>query len=442
MTVVVAPATPWGSSALAVVRLSGSGVRALVEGVVCVRGEWAHGRSRRVDLRDGNGVFDDGLAVWHAAPASYTGEDTLEVSCHGSPLIVDRLLEALRARGARLAEPGAFTRRAVENGKLDLLGAEAVDQVCRATTDEGLRIARDAASGRLGTRLASWRSELLELAADLEARLDLPGDELALLSDATVRGRLDQLAGECAALAATAGAGRVLVEGARVALVGAVNAGKSSLFNRLVGHERAIVHELPGTTRDVVEARVRIGPLAVTLLDTAGERLTDDPVEAAGLALGRRLIDGADLLIVVLRARVGGVDATEQQILRASAGRPHLVVYNGVDRPGVGPAPEGALATSALRGDGLDALESGILRVLIGSTPAAARLVIASRRQAALLEEMTRKAQEASASLAPAGPAVAVAAVTDALAAMDALTGADTREEILSAVFRRFCIGK
>src|SRR5690606_34862236 len=205
------------------------------------------------------------------------------------PLVVERLVRGAVALGARLADPGEFTRRAVLNGKLDLLQAEAVDQLSRASSAEGLRIGRAALDGSLGAFVGELRATLVEVAAELEARLDHPADELAYLDDDLLLARLSDAAGRCRALAATETAGRALVEGARVALVGPVNAGKSSLFNALLGRRRALVHDAPGTTRDVLEARCRLADLDVVLLDTAGERVTTDPVEAAGLALAREL---------------------------------------------------------------------------------------------------------------------------------------------------------
>ncbi|MFT4622126.1 MAG: tRNA modification GTPase [Myxococcota bacterium] len=434
---IVALATPWGRSALAVVRLSGAGLPDRVCSVVRVRRQWAVGRPRRVDLADADGVFDDGVAVLAAPTASYTGEATLEITCHGNPLIVERVIAALQGAGVRLAEPGEFTRRAVENGKLDLVAAEAVDQVCRATTAAGLQVARDALDGRLGAHLVDLRGQLLDVAAELEARLDYPGDELALEDDDAVRARLEAVRSSSASLASTCGAGRVLVEGARVALVGPVNVGKSSLFNRLVGRTRAIVADQPGTTRDVVESRCTVGGLAVTLLDTAGERETLDAVEAAGQALARELVGDADLLLVV--ARAGRPDPVVDTILARTEGRRRLVVYNAVD---TAPAPPGELAVSAATGEGIPALRAALVAALVGNSTRSDQLRIASARQRDALLELAAACEQALGALGWAGPAVASDAVTRGLESLDALTGADTREDVLSAVFRRFCIGK
>ena len=365
---IVARATPPGRGALATVRVSGPATAALRDAVVqpLRAGPWRPGRMRRVELVDGDGSFDDGLAVWSAAPASYTGEDTLEVTLHGNPLLVDRLLRALRDAGARGARPGEFTRRAVEHGKLDLVQAEATDQLVRARTMAGTMVARAGLSGPLHAVQEEARASLARLAAELEARLDYPDDELALMDDAAWVAEAAALASRARGLADSVGVGRRRVDGARVALVGSVNAGKSSLFNALLGRSRALVHAQAGTTRDVLEVATVLGEVEVTLLDTAGERVTEDPVEAAGLALARELVDDTDLLLVVLRADPHGPTSVERDILARTARRSRIVVVNGVDRADVahGDWPDGALHTSAVRGDGLPALRDAVVEAL------------------------------------------------------------------------------
>ncbi len=441
--VIVAPATPWGHGALAIVRLSGPGLLEVLRGFCAPHAGWPvpSGRPRRVRFRDADGVFDDGLLVLGRAPATATGEDLAELTCHGNPLIVERLVDAALACGARLADPGEFTRRAWLHGKLDLVAAEGVLQISRARTARGIEIARDALEGRVGAFFGEVRASLLDAVAELEARLDHPDDELALEDDAALVARLDDVAASCDAAVATLPAGRALVEGARIALVGAVNAGKSSLFNALLGRSRALVHDTPGTTRDVLEASAVLGPVAVTLLDTAGERETRDPIEAAGLALARELVADADLLVVVLRARASGPDEAEAQILARTADRPRLVVTNGIDRAGVDPLP-GSLSVSAHTGVGLDALRTAIVAALVGDAPGNSRLVIASARQRDGLREVARCAREARDALPLAGPAVASEVATRGVRALDDLTGADTREAVLDTLFARFCIGK
>ncbi len=444
MGVVVAPATPWGRSALAVVRLSGAGLDEVLRGFVRPHndGPWHPNRVRRVDVFDEGGVFDDGMVVVSRAPATFTGEDTAELTVHGNPIIVERVLHAAVAAGARMATAGEFTRRALQNGKMDLLQAEAVLQVIHATSEQGLKIGRDAMEGRLGAVVGSMRGDLLEVAAELEARLDYPGDELAKVDDAELLITLGSASARARDLAATFGAGRMYVEGARVALVGPVNAGKSSLFNALVGSRRALVHDREGTTRDVLEVSTMIGGLQVTLMDTAGERQTDDPIEAAGLALAAELIEGADLLVVVLRARGAGLSEVEQQILDRTGHRRRLVVYNGTDRPGMAPAPHGAIPTSAKAGEGIEALKDAMRTVLVGAPTKAGELVVGSARQRDVLLALADCLDEAIEALPWAGVAVSADAVTRGIEQLDQLTGEDTRERVLDALFSRFCIGK
>lgn len=441
---IVAPATPWGRSALSVVRFSGTDLRSVLEDWIVPMhpGPWRSGRGRRVRVMDADQVLDDGIAVWCPAPQTYTGEDTVEVSCHGNPLVVDRMLELAQARGIRLAEPGEFTRRALVHGKLDLVRAEAVHQVASASSLEGIAVARDAMDGHVGRTMRSIRRELVGLASELEARLDWPSDELALDTDATVVQSLEAVAARCEAIAQTADAGRVQVQGARVALVGPVNAGKSSLFNRLVGIERALVHDQPGTTRDVVESTCMIEGVAVTLLDTAGERQTTDPVEAAGLELGRNLVAEVDAILLVIPARSGDLSPAEEQLLQRTADQPRLLVCNGMDRDGVVVPNNDWLETSALTGMGTEELKRALKALLVGHSPRSAEVRIASQRQAGRLLAVSRACLDAVEALPIAGVAVAADAVIEGIESLDALTGADSREDVLDAVFARFCIGK
>ncbi|MFK7930023.1 MAG: tRNA uridine-5-carboxymethylaminomethyl(34) synthesis GTPase MnmE [Myxococcota bacterium] len=445
--VIVAAATPWGRAALAVVRLSGPGLANVLDAWVRPHrdGPRVSGRTRRVDVLAEGQVIDDGVLVVGLAPATFTGEPTAELTVHGNPVLLERVLAAAVAAGARMARPGEFTRRAVLHGKLDLVQAEAVHQVIEAPTAVGARLARQGLEGALSKEYEGLRSRLVQVAAELEARLDYPGDDLALEDDETVLRELDEVRKRAGALAGTASAGSVLVHGARVALVGAVNAGKSSLFNALLGRRRALVHDVPGTTRDVLEVQTQIAGLAVTLLDTAGERATEDPVEAAGLALAQELIADVDALIVVVRARPEGPSEAEQQILARTSGQPRVVALNGVDRAGVRlhvPGVTTVVPTVALTGDGVDALGASLRRVLVRSEPAAGDLVVASARQRDCLRAVHHACEQAAEAMPFAGVAAAAECVLGALDELDAMTGADTREDVLDALFSRFCIGK
>jgi len=438
MDVVVASATPLGTSALAVVRLTGDGLREVLSQFV-EPFEFPHARARRVRVLDNGQVLDDGLMTYFHAPRSYTGQDLAEISLHGNPAIVERVLQLAIDAGARLADRGEFTRRALERGKLDLMGAEAVGQIGRATSLQGVQVARAALDGRVGAFLREARDRLVRAAAECEARLDYPGDELADVDDQVMLDDLLQLRQAANDLADTCTAGRAAVEGARVALVGAVNAGKSSLFNALVGRTRALVHDRPGTTRDVLEIPFQLDGVQVTLMDTAGERETDDPIEAAGLALARELVSEADLLLVVLRA--GPLRPAEREILRRTEDTPRLVVYNGVDQTH-GEPPAGALLTSAKTGQGLPELREALRHALGLRDLRSHTLVIASARQRDLIREVVDAIDEGIEGFEFAGVAVLADALTRGVEALDRLTGEDTREQILDALFARFCIGK
>lgn len=423
------------------VRVSGAGLETALASVVQPMSPhgWRPGRSQRVLVRASGQVIDDGVAVLRRGPATATGEDLCEIVVHGNPVIVQQLLDALVDAGVRMAMPGEFTRRALLNGKLDLIGAESVDLVIRATTPGGVALGRAGLSGAVAARVQPIRDTLVDAVAELEARLDYPDDELALVDDGTVVSTLKSVARQCRSLAATQQAGRALVDGVRVALVGAVNAGKSSLFNRLLGRNRSLVHAQPGTTRDVVEATCTIGPLAVTLLDTAGERTASDPVEAAGIALARTLVDGAQLLLVVLGSRPEGRSPEEQEILERTRDQARLVVLNGVDLYREPPAA-GVLQTSAATGEGIERLESAIVDAMgVADVP---DLLVATSRQRDALLRVASATEEALQALPIAGVAVAADSITEGLSALDDLTGADTREDVLDAVFARFCIGK
>lgn len=440
---IVACATPFGVGAIAVVRLSGAAVDDVVR-AVCGRLPPPR-RASVVALRDAAGTFDDAVVTRFVAPASYTGEGVAEISCHGNPLLVGRLLDACVAAGARLALPGEFTRRAVANGRLDLVRAEAVLSTLEATSARGLELARAALDGTLGARIDALRAGVVEVASELEAILDYPGEDLLFRTDAELAGALAALADEASGLAASAPAGVRAVTGARVALVGPVNAGKSTLLNALAGRPRALVSPTPGTTRDVVETTVQLPELRITLLDTAGERATTDAVEAAGLELGREAADEADLRVLVVPLHLA--EGPEVAALRWRLRAPTLVVGTHGDLP-----RRATLAVDvevcAPRGQGLPALVDALRdRLAAGldapvGAPGSATLALTSRHQADLLAAYARSVRGAAEALGVAGPAAAVEHLHAALAPIDALVGRDTREAVLDRLFARFCVGK
>lgn len=436
---IVALASAWGPAAIAVVRVSGTELVALVR-AIC--GRVPPPRAvRRVELRDADGVFDDGLLTWMPAPHSYTGEDVAEVSCHGNPLIVERLLRAFQAQGARLAGPGEFTRRALLNGKMDLCRAEAVLQAITATSPAGLRVARRGLSGDVSAALASLASTLTDVAAELEAILDYPGEDHLFRSDQELIAILSQEAERIQGWLARYPMGRLAVQGAKVALLGPVNAGKSSLFNALLGQTRALVSPTPGTTRDVVESVLRFDALQVTLLDTAGERTTDDPIEAAGLELGRAMSAEADLVVVVLPLHRS--EPMVGALLDRTAQQPRLIVGTHADQPDwIGRPPVPFLPVSSTTGAGLAELRAAIPAALLGEEPGEAAVLIGSERQRDLLLTVQRQLRAACTALTEAGPAAAAEHLYGGLEEINVLIGRDTRESVMDRLFEKFCVGK
>lgn len=388
----------------------------------------AHARSA-----DGE-VLDQVLAFAMPAPRSFTGEDVAELHGHGGAVNLGRLLDAVVAAGARVAAPGEFTRRAFASGKLDLTQAEALLAVIEAGSERAVRVAQAQLGGALGARVAALHARLLGLLAEVEATIDFPEEDLQPSSVAWRDAELAAVHAEVDALAASYRAGRALGAGLEVALVGAVNAGKSSLVNALVGRARVLVAPTPGTTRDVVEVRVLWDGVAVTLLDTAGVREAGDAVEAAGIALGAARAATADVVLLV----------SDQAATWPAGppGRPTVRVQTKRDLDG--PLAVDAIGTSATTGAGLADLRRAVLAAAgVGDAERGDEHVVVSARQRELLVTAGAALAQAARLLVAAQPtelvAVELRAAMDALAAV---TGREVSEAMLDALFARFCIGK
>jgi tRNA modification GTPase len=439
---IAAIATPFGEGALAVLRLSGPQAIAIADGIfrakVC-----ASALAARVQqfgaIFDGEEKLDEVLLSVHRAPGSYTGEDLVEISCHGGVFVSRRLLELLLARGARSAGPGEFTQRAYLAGKLDLTQAEAVMDLISAQTELARRAATEQLSGRLGARLRSLRASLLELLAHLEASLDFPDEDLAPDTGSAVLARLDALQTDIAELLATADQGRVLREGVRTVIYGAPNVGKSSLLNVLLGDDRAIVSPLPGTTRDVIAEIINLRGIPLRLADTAGLRESVDELERAGMERTRREIERADLVLHV-------VDGSQPRpVANAETASSEILVINKADL-GEDPTWAGVegIRVSCLQEQGVEALADAIETRIWGGAVAHRDWSIAiNARHAACLEtalanlEAARKAFTSSLS-----PEYVVEDLRGALAAVGDVVGRADSEELLGEIFSRFCIGK
>jgi len=436
---IAALATAPGRAALAVIRLSGDGAF-IIAGRVIAGFQSDHPRQATLATfhdTDGQPV-DRGVYTVYPGPRSYTGEDLVELSCHGGPLIASRLLAALHAAGARPAAPGEFTRRAVLNGKLDLVQAEAVGDLIDAAAPAQAAAALRQLEGGLSRRLASLREALIEVQALLSYHIDFPEEDDGPVAPERIASQIDGVASQIQHLVATAPSGERLREGALMVFAGRPNAGKSSLFNALLGSERALVTEFPGTTRDTIEAHTDFLGWPVRLADTAGLWNAPERIDRLGVEVSRRYLAAADLVLLCVEAgREMGDD--ESAIVAA---RPSLLVRTKAD---LTPEPGEGFPVSAVTGQGL-----GVLR------RAAAEQVFSDRinltdLEPALTRERHRvalaRAQSALAAaaphLGPHGEAVLAAHhVREATTALDELLGAVDIEEVLERVFSSFCVGK
>lgn len=441
--IIVALATPMGRAALALIRLSGPGAGVLAQALSPTSAPLRPRRPvlRRLRAVDG-AVLDTAMVTFFPGPRSFTGEDLVEIGCHGSPLIVEQVLAELQRRGARLARPGEFTRRGLERGRLGLLDAELLAERIEARSPAALDMVRRAEAD-LAPRIEAWTRRLHLLSAELEARLDHPGEDLGQMADEALGAEWRALLAELDAVAGHPEATRARLHGLRVALVGPVNAGKSSLFNALLGRARALVSEEEGTTRDVVEDRLELDGAEVILLDTAGWRAEARGVEAAGIALGRELSRQVDLHLLVLPGHLPPTPA-ESALRDELRDRPHRVLLSHADRDRHPARPAEELVFSNTSGEGLDRIRALLRQQLRGSGAAMAKamLLLNARQQELGLRLVRHLRRGLEAFQGEAGPAVAAEAVLDGLQVLGELTGRDVREEALDALFRRFCIGK
>ncbi len=374
--------------------------------------------------------LDHGFVVWFPEGRSYTGEASVELQVHGGGVNLARVLRAAVAAGARLALPGEFTRRAFLNGRVDLAQAEAVAELVAARSEAGLDLAQAQLAGGLSGRIRAARDALLDVLAQLEVQLDFVDEDLGDALTRSLEAPLREVRDVVARLRASYAVGRVWAGHARVVLAGAPNAGKSSLFNALVGAERAIVTPAAGTTRDWLEATVDVGGVVVALVDTAGLRDAPDPVEAIGVARSREVAAGADLVVWLEAPDAPGEAAPDGALCVAT--KRDLAV--GPGRPGA------ALSVSAVTGEGLDALRAAIRERLVGAPPASEDVVTNPRHYAALTA--AEAALDASLAMAPGAPELVAVDVHEALHQLGLVVGATATEDLLDRIFARFCIGK
>jgi tRNA modification GTPase len=440
---IAAISTPAGEGAIAMVRISGENAIGVANAIF--RGsekasELPSHTQRLGEIVQDDRVVDQVMLSIHRAPSSYTGEDVVEISCHGGILVTAQVLDACLRSGSRAARPGEFTERAFLNGKMDLTQAEAVMDLIRARTDLALRSAQEQLDGALGERVAAIRSALVDLLAHLEAAIDFPEEGIAPDEGGKLRARLDSVRGEIDRLLATADRGRVLREGLRVVIYGPTNAGKSSLLNRLLGYERAIVNENPGTTRDTIEEVINLRGIPVRLLDTAGLRESADEVEREGMARTERSVARADVLLHVFDrsiAKPAGFtsNSTEQIeiVLLNKSDLPEHPDWTSVD----------ALRICCLSRDGLAGLEEAIVARISQKHLRSESGVAINTRHRDCLRRALAACDLASGTMKSAfAPEYVVVDLRDALRALDEITGAAKAEEIRDALFAQFCIGK
>jgi len=446
---IAAIATPAGRGGLGVIRLSGPDAPRIAMQLV--------GRDRPLKPRHATfakviggawhqSTRDQVVLTYFVAPASYTGEDVVEISAHGSPVVLNSILRATLNAGARLAEPGEFTLRAFLNQKLDLVQAEAVADLIDAVTPLQARAAFDQLEGTLTTTITAIEKDLFDIVAKLEASLDFPDEGYHFVAPKEASQGISAVIGRIDALVTQAQRGRLVREGAAVAIVGAPNVGKSSLFNVLLNANRAIVTAIPGTTRDLLTEQADIGGLSLSLIDTAGMRETADAVEQEGVARAKAAATVADLTIVLLdRSRPLGTD--DYELLGVTASRPRVVAWNKIDLPPSLPLapldPVEAVAISAMTGAGIDRLIAAIGKALNTGEVLRDRPQITNVRHAVLLERARESLTRAAAALeSEVSEEFPLLDLQEAGAALQEITGRRTTEDLLRHIFERFCIGK
>ncbi len=442
---IAAISTPHGRGGIGVVRISGPGALAITTSILREAPDWSPRHAYLVDVVTGDGsLLDRGIATHFQAPHSYTGEDVVEISLHGAPVVLRECLSLLCALGARLAEPGEYTLRAFLNGRLDLPSAEAVRDLIDATTLYQAKVAAQQVGGSVSRRLAPLKHELVELISLLEAGIDFAEDDISIAPDEELLRRLESIERQVAQLIASFDYGKLVHEGLTLAIVGRPNVGKSSLFNCLLGQDRAIVTPIAGTTRDMVSESAAIGGIPVRLVDTAGIRESTDVVEALGIERSYQALADADLTVVVLDLSVPLTEEDHQLIAKAQGSGRTLIIGNKADLPQRALAISNVIPVSALTGEGIDTLREVILETVgAGASRDIEEGFITSLRHERLLQdsaEFLAKAREAIANRIP--HEMLLLDLYAALRPIDAITGATTADDILNRIFATFCIGK
>ncbi|MBQ6240600.1 MAG: tRNA uridine-5-carboxymethylaminomethyl(34) synthesis GTPase MnmE [Firmicutes bacterium] len=472
---IAAIATPVGTSGIGVIRISGEDAIAVCDRVFRPHGRKNAGRGKLAAsathtahygqiLDPANGeVLDDVLVLVMKGPGTYTGEDTAEIDCHGGIYVLQRVLQAVLESGARMAEPGEFTKRAFLNGRLDLAQAESVMDVISASSDLALRAAHKRLSGRLGSKIDDLRRRIMDLLVVVEVEIDYPEYEIDEVEDLDLKRELDRLVTDLDALYRTADTGRLLREGIRVTIAGRPNMGKSTLLNAFLGEDRAIVTNIPGTTRDTLEESMNLDGIPIRLVDTAGMRETADPAEQQGVQRAKDAVWDSDLVLVLIAADEERTPEDEALLSSlADSGKPYLVVRTKTDLAGTGeglPSDQEVFVSaqtgeglpsdqeiqiSAKTGEGMDGLKSRIRSlVLSGAVQADDGVYLANTRQKQAVFQALEAVREGIViQEAALGTDMIGTQLQKAYDALGEVTGNSVQEDLIDTIFSRFCLGK
>ena len=444
---IVAISTPPGRGGIGIIRLSGPTARTIAEPLLKLRHPLAPAQARFAEILDNTGeTLDEAVVTWFEKPHSCTSEDIVEIAAHGSPVLLDHLLRQCVANGARLAEPGEFTQRAFLSGRLDLTQAEAVRDLIDSTTLHQARLAAQQLGGSLSRHITPIKQQLISLIAALEAGIDFAEDDIDLVPNSQICAQIAAIQAPLITLEQSFSYGHIVRDGFNMAIVGRPNVGKSSLFNRLVERDRAIVTATPGTTRDLVTERLSLEGIPFELIDTAGLRHSTDEAESIGIAKSREAMADADVVLLVLDATMP-THEDDKATIAALSGRPFLIVINKQDLA----HPESrnreqtprTIGTSALTGSGILDLRQAILSLVAKDVPAMESAVLTNQRQQRSISDATgalhRAYQAASADIPHE---MILLDLYEGLRALDAFSGSTTSDDILNLIFSKFCIGK
>ena len=445
MDTIAAIATANAPSAIGILRISGEHALSVLEALFApaVGKPMSALPARRMvygAVRDAQGrVIDHALAVWFAAEHSYAGEPGAEIHCHGSPVVLNEVLSAAFAAGARQARAGEFTQRAFLNGRMDLTEAEAVVDLIDAETAEAARNAAGQVDGALRRLAGDAYDKMLDIASRFYAVVDYPDEDIEDASPAAVETTLRETESTLSDLLSTYARGRIVKNGVATAIIGAPNAGKSSLLNRLVGYDRAIVTDVAGTTRDTVEEKALVGGVLLRLIDTAGLHDTDDVVERLGVERSRKAVESADLILALVDgSRPPTAEDQDTFALARASGKPYLLLRTKRDLGGKGDG----IAVSSVTGEGLSELETAIAALFPALPPQSGTLLTNARQADAVTRSLTSVRAALEALRDGMTPDVVLTEVEAASNALGELTGRTAREDMVARIFERFCVGK